>query len=226
MVPEGASPPPGGGLAALLACSEPLVLPDPCPPFTRVSGGRVGPDGPLVFRRLEMPLGPEDEVAQAFEDRRDNVVAIRNVSPALQLAFDLETRRRLETERLVREATEAREREERRAAMVRQLGDGEGRREMAKIDFEQAARAALRVGEAEYLTHRPSAQRGEMVVRFRLDGQRFECCCDLDLHITDAGICLTDHDTDEKGDTYFTLESLPSVIREAARGGKLVVWRH
>jgi len=37
---------------------------------------------------------------------------------------------------------------------------------------------------------------------------------------------LTDHDTDERGDTYFTLESLPAVVREAEQRGKLVVFRH
>jgi hypothetical protein len=45
------------------------------------------------------------------------------------------------------------------------------------------------------------------------------------MHIVDAGICLDDH-RGTKGDTRFTLESLPAVVGEAIRGGKLVVWRH
>ncbi len=35
----------------------------------RVSAGRVYADGPLIFRQVEMPLGSEDEVLRAFEDR-------------------------------------------------------------------------------------------------------------------------------------------------------------
>ena len=46
------------------------------------------------------------------------------------------------------------------------------------------------------------------------------------MRIIDSGICLQDHNTGEKGDTYFTLESLPAVIRQADREGKLVVYRH
>jgi hypothetical protein len=66
-----------------------------------------------------------------------------------------------------------------------------------------------------------------VVVRFRLDHRAFECTCEeRTLRIIDAGICLVDHATNEKGDTYFTLESLPGVIGEANREGKLVVFRH
>jgi hypothetical protein len=66
-----------------------------------------------------------------------------------------------------------------------------------------------------------------MVVRFRLLGRRFECTCDeRTLRILDAGICLVDHATGERGDTRFTLESLPAVILEADRDDKLVVFRH
>lgn len=76
-------------------------------------------------------------------------------------------------------------------------------------------------------------RRGEMVVKFRLGRRRFECTCDEHtLNIIDAGICLTAHYDDEafeggtKGDTWFTLESLPGVIREAETAGVLVVFRH
>ena len=43
--------------------------------------------------------------------------------------------------------------------------------------------------------------------------------------LLDAGVCLDNH-RGTKGDTFFTLESLPAVIGEAIRGNKLVVWRH
>jgi hypothetical protein len=66
-----------------------------------------------------------------------------------------------------------------------------------------------------------------MVVTFRLEGRRFECVCDgTTLRIVDAGICLVDHRTREAGDTRFTLESLPDVIRQAMRERVLHVFRH
>ena len=93
--------------------------------------------------------------------------------------------------------------------------------------FETAARTALAVGGAHYLDHRLAPRGDEMVVRFRLDDERFECTCDVStLRIIDSGICLIDHETEERGDTYFTLESLPGVIRQAQREGRLVVFRH
>ena len=66
----------------------------------------------------------------------------------------------------------------------------------------------------------------EWAVRYRLDRQKFECVCDERLRIIDAGICLTSHDTDERGDTYFTLESLPGVVLQGQREHKLVIFRH
>ena len=57
-------------------------------------------------------------------------------------------------------------------------------------------------------------------MRFRLDDLRFECTCDRrTLRIIDAGVCLVDHHTGERGDDYFTLESLPGVIRQAEEEG-------
>ncbi len=51
-------------------------------------------------------------------------------------------------------------------------------------------------------------------------------CEQATLRIVDAGICLVDYRTREKGDTRFTLESLPDVIREAIRNRVLHVFRH
>ena len=100
------------------------------------------------------------------------------------------------------------------------------RREVAREDFPGAARAALAVGGAELLDHRPHQQRGEWVVRYRVDGQRLECVCDTNLQVIDAGVCLTDHETGTKADSWLTLESLPSTVREAVRTGQLVIFRH
>jgi hypothetical protein len=110
---------------------------------------------------------------------------------------------------------------------MRNMGTGLGRRTLAAHDFETAARAALGVGGAVFLDARQGRVPNEMVVQYRINNQRLECVCDKNtLQITDAGICLEDHYTGEKGDTYFSLESLPAVVNEAIRRDKLVVWRH
>jgi hypothetical protein len=232
MVPDGARCEPDP--KQIVAFSEKVhLLEDGLDRFARVSAGRIFQEGPLVYRSLEMPLGPEEEVVTAFLDQKTSVVDIKGVSPALDAAFRMEIwqreeteRRRRELERLRREEEERLEKEARRQALVEKLGDAKGRREMAKYDFAEAAKAALAVGGAEVLDHRKNVRKGEWVVKYRLDGQRFECVCDENLRIVDAGICLVDHDTEERGDTFFTLESLPAVIREAIRRGKLVIFRH
>ena len=201
--------------------------------FARVQACRMYDDGPLIYLEEDMPLGPESDVREAFEDRAESLDDVSNVHPALDAAFRLEVWQRAETDRRRAEAEQRRQQErerqeqqEKRARLREQLGDGAGRREMAKVDFEAAARAALRVAGADYLDHRKVGRQNEYAVKYKVDGQRLECTCDDTLHIIDAGICLTDHDTEEKGDTYFTLESLPGVIREAQRDNALVIWRH
>jgi hypothetical protein len=201
--------------------------------FVRVSAGRACEGGPLIYGGQEMPLGPEDEVLQAFLDDAKSVDNIAGVAPALDLAFRLEAWRRAEAIKRRREEQERREKEERRQRIAEQLGDGAGRRLVAQEDFGEAARAALAVGGAVYLDHRDAHQKGEVVVRFRLDRRRFECTCHKDtLRIIDSGICLTAHYDDPnfasgtKGDSFFTLESISSVIRQAENQGVLVVYRH
>lgn len=202
--------------------------------FVRVSAGRTHEGGPLVYIGLEFPLGPEGDVLRAFLDQEGDVNTIKGVPPALDAAFRMEcwqrieaARRRAELERLRREEEERRRVEEKRQEIVRTLGDAQTRRELAQHDFEAAARAALAVGGAELLDHRASVRKDEMVVRFRFMRRRFECVCDRrTLAIIDSGICLVDHNTEVRGDTWFTLESLPSVIKEAIDEGKLVIFRH
>ncbi len=210
-----------------------LLLEDGLDRFTRVSAGRQSETGPLIYAELGMPMGPEDAVLGAFLDRKDSVADIPGVVPALDAAFRMESwgradaeRRRAEAARLRAEEEERLRREALRAEIVARLGDGRGRRELAIVDFEEGARAALAVGGAELIETRRSRNRDENVVRFRVGRRRFECVCDSRLHVVDAGICLTDHNTGVKGDKLFTLESLPSVIREAIDNGVLVVFRH
>lgn len=201
--------------------------------FARITTGLVHEIMPRIYIAQAMPLGPEEEVLQAYLDGQESVAGIKGVTPALDLSFRVEVfhrkeveKRRAEAEKRRREEEERLAREARRKELAEKLGDGAGRRAMAAVDFEEAARAALAVGGAELLDTR-KGQRGERVVRYRLDRQRYECVCnERTLQIIDSGICLTDHDTGEKGDTYFTLESLPSVVRQANNGGRLVVYRH
>lgn len=210
------------------------LLEDGLDRFVRVSAGRFYENGPLVYKNQEMPLGPEEEVLNAFLDNLADINHVKGVTPALDASFRMETwqraeaeRRRLELERLRQEEEARRLAEERRKKIVEQLGDAVGRREMAKLDFAEAAKAALAMGNAEYLDHRKNARKGEMVVRYRLNRRKFECVVDeKTLKVVEAGICLNDYETGTKGDKLLSLESLPSVVSEAQREGKLVVFRH
>ncbi len=202
--------------------------------FARVVAARFAEDSPLVFESLDMPLGPENDVLSAWFEGLETVAHVPGVVPALDAAFRVEVWRRKEAERRRREAEEAArelrerlDREERRRHLTERLFDATARRELATTDFEAAARAALRLGDAEYVDHQPAYTRGEMLVRLRIGRSLFACTCETaTLRIVDAGICLVDHRTGERGDERFTLESLPAVIRQAERDGVLVVFRH
>jgi len=93
-------------------------------------------------------------------------------------------------------------------------------------DLEGRLEDALRGAGARLLGHRRGAA-GAIEVRWTFDGERFVTLVEEDtLRVRDAGICLTDHYTGERGDTRLTLESLPAVVREAIEGEKLVITRH
>jgi len=187
----------------------------------------VDPEDRKIYQHEIFPLGPEDQVRAAFIDKKETVNDIPHVTPAMDLAFRFATRQRQllieHREQLERQRAEDRRREE----AARNMGTGLGRRTMAAQDFETAARAALAVGGAELLDVRPGRTGREMVVQYRIEHRRLECVAEKDtLRIIDSGICLTDHHTGEKGDTYFVLESLPAVVLQAIREHKLVVYRH
>jgi hypothetical protein len=210
-----------------------FLLEDGLGKFSRIMAGRVSEDGPLFYAGLAMPLGPENDVICAYEDRLSSVDNISGVTPAMDAAFRLEVfqraeteRRRIEIERQRQEEQEKFEREAQRQELIQKIGNAHTRRELAVKDFSKAAHAALGLSEAEYLDHYNINHR-EVAVRFRMLGRRFQCTCDKHtFQIIDAGICLTNHHTRERGDTQLTLESLPSVIREANRTGQLVVTIH
>jgi hypothetical protein len=215
--------------------SEPVLFIEPgLDRFARIIAGRICDDGEFIFIRQDFPLGPEEEVLAAFRRQAASVQDVKDVTPALDAAFRMESwqraeaiRRRAELERQRAEEEARRIQEERRAQLAQAIGTGVGRRQMALVDFAEAARAALAAGGAVYVDHRAAPQRGEMVVVFRIDRRQFECVCDsTQLRIIDSGICLTGHGTGIRYDDRLTLESLPGVIRQAIREGKLVVFRH
>lgn len=226
-VPEGAARV-ETDIASLVRNFEPVFLIEPgLDRFTRVTVGRFHEDGPLIFEGQEFPIGPEMDVLQAFLNQAPNLDDVQGVVPALDAAFRVESWRRAEAEKRRREEEERRKKEERRQKLQEAYGDGALRREVAKEDFGQAAKAALGVGGATYLDHRQGYNRREMVVKFQQNGRRFEATCDREtLRIISSGICLTDHATGYSADRELTLESLPPVIREAEQRGELVVFRH
>lgn len=201
--------------------------------FVRVKAGYLYENSSLIFQNEEYPIGPESDVLNAFLDQKENVDDIPGVIPALDAAFKFETHIRKEVERIRREEEERRRQEEMRQQVRQRLGDGVLRREIAINDFETAARAALSVGGAVYLDHRRGINPNEMIVRYRFNNRRLECVCDArTLRIRDSGICLRQEYYSEEfeegtqGDTWFTLESLPSVIAEAESQNRLVIYRH
>jgi hypothetical protein len=187
----------------------------------------VDPEDRSIYKHEIFPLGPEDQVRRAFIDKKETVDDIPHVTPAMDLAFRFATRQRQLLIEHRAEIERQRAEERRREEAMRNMGTGLGRRTLAAVDFETAARAALAVGGAELLDVRPGRTGREAVVQYRIEHRRLECVCEKDtMRIIDSGICLTDHRSGEKGDTYFVLESLPAVVMEAIRGHKLVVYRH
>lgn len=188
----------------------------------------------LVFLSQDFPIGPEEVVTKAYQDKAGSIDNVPGVTPPLDLAFRFLSHDRAEREKRREELRKLREAEEKKRAeeeriqkLMKDAGSAAGRRALAVTDFETAAREALRVSGAELLDARPSYNRMEMVVQYRFQNRRLECTVEKKtLRIIDAGVCLTDHDTGRKGDRFFTLESLPGVIAEAIKLNKLVIWRH
>jgi hypothetical protein len=200
--------------------------------FTRAVAVRDADDN-LVYLRQEFPEGPEFEVQAAYQDRLESVSHIKEVTPALDLAFRWESYQRLaaeerrrELERLAAEEAARLDAEAKLREAMKDAGTGAGRRALAQRDFHAAARAALAISGAELLDARQSRNRNQMVVQYRFRNRRLECEVHKDtLRVVEAGVCLDDH-RGTRGDTYFTLESLPAVIGEAMDRRLLHVYRH
>jgi hypothetical protein len=225
--------------------------------FARILAVRS--DGRLIYLRQEFPAGPELEVIEAWQDRRESIDHIPGVTPALQLAFQwLLHQRNLAAERIriqellaQRAAEEAARAERRRQAIAaadaaaRQRAEILARHRQTRpsrpprsarppraaarrtTGMESVLEAALSVSGSELLDYRPDYNADQLIVQFRFRRRRFECVVNSQtLQIVDAGICLRDSATGERGDTRFTLESLPAVIGAAMDQGVLHVFRH
>ncbi len=217
--------------AQLINQTEPVFCVEPgMGRFTRCLAVRDKEDR-LIYMQMEFPQGPEADVLAAYQDRKDSVDGIPEVTPALDLAFRWISYQRAAAEARAAELAVLRAKEdarladeERKRRLFEKIGTGKGRRALALHDFNAAAKAALAVGGAEFLDATKGYQGGERVVTYRYRNHRLECVCDINLRITDAGVCLDDH-RGTKGDTWLTLESLPTVIGEAIDLGRLVIWR-
>lgn len=192
-----------------------------------LTGCRVYRDrgGSLVYVEMEMlPLVAYD-ILSAMAAKKD-IGELKGVTPALELAFLWWSREKKLQEERRRQLQLEREREEQRHEFLAGWKGAQERRKLAETDFGLAAEEALKISGAELLDTRRSSVPNEMVVQYRIRNRMFECVVDKNtLAVIDAGICLTDESTGEKGDSLLTLESLPGVTCEAIDAGRLVVWR-
>lgn len=225
LVPDGAAVVPDPG--RILAQTTRLRLVEPgLERFARALAADRG-DGQWVYVRQELPQGPEPEVLAAWQDRRDSVDSIPGVTPALDLAFRWLSLQRHQAEERVRRAEEEARRAVEEAARAEEIERSRRQEAARTATLEGRIRQALSLSGAELLDHRPARRGDEVVVQFRFERRRFECVVHAHtLRVVDAGICLTDEETGERGDTRFTLQSLPPVIAAAERQGVLHVYRH
>lgn len=229
---------------SLVPDDEPLVL---CP-----VRGRAWHDGSLLFAEVLFEGEAEEATRRRLEDDRP-IGDLKGVSASLRTAFahamTLRVARRLgvsaspvEVRAAVRAVAErgieaaeeavralvARREESAREVLARRAaerGRGIAERILARAprgraptldDAEERATAALAAASGRLLSSRRVGS--ELEVRYEIFGERFVTLVDaLSLHVVDAGVCL------DGADEELTLESLPSVIREAIETGQLVI---
>jgi len=198
---------------------------------------RRWPSGDLVYDASDFETGVEDDARAAFEGGR-SIESVKGVPSSLRAAFGYslvagaaaavgtsvapaevagELARAAaggpETARhIVADVVRARARDRTRPRPAVIQGDdpaAEGR-----------AEDALRVAGARLVGFR-RLDGGLLEVRFRFDGERFVAVVEAGgLRVVDAGICISGHDR------VLTLESLPSVIREAMATRSLYITNH
>jgi hypothetical protein len=187
--------------------------------FSRVRVVRHADDRAYVVETL-LDEDADVHARAALVSGLDVLPHASGVTPQHRAAFDLLVARRRE----VQQAREVREAARQRAEALKADGP-EARRQMTRTDVGAALAAALRVSGAALLGWRPDGS-GSLVVDYTVDAQPLQCVVARDtLAVLDAGICLQDH-AGYRGDRELSLEALPSVVREAQRTRRLVVFRH
>lgn len=197
------------------------------------TSGRRWPSGDLLFEAVGYETGAEEEVRDAFDQRR-GIDDVRGVPSTLRAAFAVATAIRAGTDAEIPvtpvevipwigavasggDAATADVLEHLRVERLRSpsgLAAGRAPAPAARDDEERIDDALRAVGAAVHEVHRlgPDVLR----VRYRFDGDRWTCVVRADtLQVIDAGICL------DGEDAQLTIESLPSVIREARGIGQL-----
>ncbi len=208
-------------------------------PLARVTG-RVWHSGDLLLDSIDFEDEAEEAARRALEEGH-GIAEVRGVSPSLRAAFgfalaesvgrelDVPVSPREAGGRVQELATGGREAA---AGLLRQLAE-----ERRQADVEARARevrarvrerrgdpvdladAALDAAGARMLGCRRIGG-GNLEVRFQLDGERFvTVVAGHSLQVLDAGICLAGADRE------LTLDSLPSVIREAIETDRLNITR-
>jgi hypothetical protein len=179
----------------------------------------------MVYRWYSWWRDEQERQARAEEQRQ------RREEEQARLREE-QARRREEQARLREERAQAAEREHAAAqalARRRELEVRGRRRRRASNrgdDNEHEARRVLAEAGAELLDWTQGRQANQAVVSFRFHGRRFRSVVRVPgLRIVEAGICLTDARSGERGDDRFTLASLPAVIAQAERQDQLVILR-
>ncbi|HEU5059206.1 MAG TPA: hypothetical protein VFU21_21885 [Kofleriaceae bacterium] len=208
-------------------------------PLARVTG-RVWHSGDLLFDTIDFEDEAEEAARRALEDGQ-GIGEVRGVPPSLRAAFgfaladaigraldipispreaggrvqELAAGGRPAAEALLRALAEERRRHD-AEARAREVRARVRERRGDPVDL---ADAALDAAGARMLSCRRIGG-GNLEVRFQLDGERFvSIISGHSLQVLDAGICLSG------ADRQLTLDSLPSVIREAIETDRLNITR-
>lgn len=164
-------------------------------------------------REEEERIRREEEAARRAEEARRR-----------ELEAQREAQRAAERARLARRAEDRRRRRQERAG--RRSGNRPSARRQQSDNARAKARRVLAEAGAELLDWTQGRGASQATVRFRFLGHRFRSVVRVpSLRVVEAGICLTDAHSGERGDDRFTLASLPGVIRQAERQRQLVILR-
>ena len=174
-----------------------------------------------VYIEEALEVGVGKQALEAFLEGSDPM-KIKGLSPSLQRAihFALLTREEDRKKRAQEESIA-------RAIALRGKSEQlriEGRlQELDDEGFSEVLKTALSFTGATFVSF--SAEReGGVLVRYIYRGYRLACVVERSsLRVRDAGICLTENGI--RGDSFFTLESLPNVVDEAIEQDVLVIYR-